>query len=405
MPWHPAFVVIFLTGLVSSGSLSTNMYAPSMPSLVTYFGTTMGAVELTLSSFMVAYAFAQLVWGPLADRYGRRPVLLSGLVLYTASTLLCILAPSIEWLIAGRALQAVGACSAPIAARAIMRDIYDREKLAQVMAYVALAMGLAPSFAPVLGGFLEVWSGWQASFYAVAVFTALMLVWALFIPETNKHRGVQTSIGAMAGSFVRLLRSREVCLYILVGCLTFGGMQTFQARAPYVLISELGLRPEEFGLLSVAPILCYLFGSLAAGLLTPRFGLDRMIPFGMAGMMVGAVVLVGTYVVWGASVWAIMLSVSLLCIGMALMFPASMTGAMSVFPAIAGAGAALYGFMQFATAFITVSVLAVFAPGTGPMIAMMSLCTVLATAFAVLQMVLRRRSAAASMATQAAPAE
>ena len=405
MPWHPAFVVVFLTGLVASGNLSTNMYAPSMPALATHFGTTMGSVELTLSAFMFAYAFAQLVWGPLSDRYGRRPILLVGLVVYTAATLLCVLSPSIEWLIAGRALQAVGACSAPIAARAIMRDIYDREKLAQIMAYVALAMGLAPSFAPVLGGFLEIWFGWQASFFVVAVFTALMLVWALFMPETNTHRGMQqTSVGAMVGSFGRLLRSREVCLYISVGCLTFGGMQSFQARAPFVMINELGIGPEEFGLFSVAPILCYLFGSLLAGQITPRLGLDRMIPLGMAGMMVGVVVLVGTYVAWGASVWAIMTSVSLLCIGMALMFPASMTGAISVFPAIAGAGAALYGFVQFATAFVTVSLLALFAGGTGPMVLMMSVCTTLAAAFAVLQMVLRQRKIAGA-ATQAAPAE
>lgn len=404
MTWHPAFVVIFLTGLVSSGNLSTNMYAPSMPAMVSYFGTTAGHVELTLSAFLVAYAFAQLVWGPLSDRYGRRPVLLVGLVLYTVATLLCVLAPSIEWLIAGRALQAVGACSAPIAARALMRDIYDRERLAQVMAYVALAMGLAPSFAPVLGGFLQLWFDWQASFYAVAGFTSLMLVWALFMPETNKHRGQQTSAGAMAGSFVRLLRSREVCLYILVGCLTFAGMQAFQARAPHVLISELGLAPEQFGLVSVAPILSYLFGSLLASRLTQRRGLDRMIPLGMWVMMIGVVVLIGTHLIIGAQVWSIMLSVSVLCVGMALMFPASMTGAISVFPAIAGAGAALFGFVQFGAAFLAVSALAMFAQGPGPMVVMMSLCVVLAMGFAMLQGTLRRRIVPAA-ATQAAPAE
>src|SRR5690606_20743013 len=131
------------------------------------------------------------------------------------ASVLCVFAPSIEALIAGRALQAVGACSAPIAARAIMRDIYDRERLAEMMAYVALAMGLAPSFAPLLGGYLEVWFGWQASFLVVAAFTTLMLVWALFVPETNQHRGLQTSMRAMAGSFGRLLGSREVCLYVL----------------------------------------------------------------------------------------------------------------------------------------------------------------------------------------------
>ncbi len=405
MPWHPAFVVIFLTALVSAGNLSTNMYTPSLPAMATYFGTSMGSVELTLSAFMVAYAFAQLVWGPLSDRYGRRPVLLAGLVLYTAATLLCMLAPSIEWLIAGRALQAVGACSAPIAARAIMRDIYDREKLAQIMAYVALAMGLAPSFAPVLGGFLEVWFGWQASFLAVAIFTVLTLIWACFMPETNRHRGLQTSVGAMVGSFGRLLRSREVCLYIVVGCLTFGGMQAFQARAPFVLISELGITPDEFGLVAMAPILSYLFGSFLAGRITRRLGLDRMIPLGMGGMMIGIVVLVGSYLAWGANVWAIQVSVSVLCVGMALMFPASMTGAISVFPTIAGAGAALYGFMQFATAFITVSALALFAQGTGPMVVMMSVCVVLATAFSILQVIQQRRNAAAAPQTQAAPAE
>lgn len=404
MPWHPALVVIFLTGLVASGNLSSNMYAASLPALSQEFAASMASVEMTLSVFLIAYAFAQLAWGPLSDRYGRRPVLLAGLTLYTLASLLCMFAPTIEALTAGRALQAVGACSAPIAARAIMRDIYDRERLAQIMAYVALAMGLAPSFAPVLGGYLQVWFGWEATFLAVAIFTALMLVWAIFVPETNRHLGMQTSVRAMAGSFGRLIRSREVCLYIVIGALTFGGMQAFQARGSFVLIGELGLTPDMFGLIAVAPILSYLVGSLLAGLITPRLGLDRMIPLGMGVMTAGAALMLGWHLAFGASVVGITVSMSVLCVGMSLMFPAAMTGAISVFPAIAGAGAALFGFVQFALAFGTVSALGVFPDGAGAMVGVIVGCVALAMALALLQRRLRRQAAAAPL-SQPAPAE
>ena len=156
MTWHPALIIAFLTGLIATGHITTNIYSPSLPAMVDFFGTDIGSVQMTISIYMAAFAVGQLIYGPLSDRFGRRPVLLGGLTIFVLTTVLMIVLPSmfrsIDLLIVGRGLQALGACSGPVVARAIMRDMYSREETAKVMAYIALAMGLAPAFAPVLGG-------------------------------------------------------------------------------------------------------------------------------------------------------------------------------------------------------------------------------------------------------------
>jgi DHA1 family bicyclomycin/chloramphenicol resistance-like MFS transporter len=168
MKWHPLWVIAYLTGLISSGHISTNMYAPSLPAMAVYFDAPAAQVQATVSLFLVAFALGQLVYGPLSDRFGRRDVLIGGLVLYLGATVgsivLATLFPSVDILIVCRVLQALGACAGPVIGRAITRDLYSREDTARMMAHVVVAMGLAPAFAPVLGGYLEEWFDWRVSF-------------------------------------------------------------------------------------------------------------------------------------------------------------------------------------------------------------------------------------------------
>src|SRR4051812_13038453 len=155
---------VLLTGLAATGTVTNTIYIPSLPSLVEAFGTTSERVKLTLTGFLVAFAAAQLAYGPLSDRFGRRRVLLGGLGVYVAGCLACVLAPTIEAMIAARCLQAVGACSGAAVARAIVRDVHGRENAARIFAWIAAALAISPALGPTVGGLLQVWFGWQAAF-------------------------------------------------------------------------------------------------------------------------------------------------------------------------------------------------------------------------------------------------
>lgn len=182
-------VAALLTALVAFGPISTDMYLPSLPALVSDFQTDVPTVQLTLSAFMVAFALAMLVYGPLSDRFGRRPVLLGAVVLYVISSVACVFAPTIEALVVARVFQAMGCCAGPVLGRAVVRDVYGRERAAQVLSYMGTAMALAPAIGPIAGGWLQVAFGWQAVFVVLSLFSLIALFGTYFmLDETNPHK-------------------------------------------------------------------------------------------------------------------------------------------------------------------------------------------------------------------------
>ncbi|MBM3502524.1 MAG: multidrug effflux MFS transporter [Alphaproteobacteria bacterium] len=367
MTWHPLWVIAYLTGLIASGHISTNMYAPSLPAMAAYFDASAASVQATVSVFLIAFAFGQLLYGPLSDRYGRRTVLIGGLIVYAVTTLgsvvLATLFPSIEVLILCRALQALGACAGPVMGRAITRDLYSREETARVMAYVAMAMGLAPAFAPVLGGHLEEWFDWRASFLVTLGFVLVVLVATLAaLKETNTYRGVNTqeSVVGMVGGFAELVRSRDFMAFVLVGSLVYGGMFTFQTAGPFVIVDLLGYTAADYGWFSAAPILAYMVGSFIAGRLTHSTGVDAMVPIGMLAVVFGAAVFLTLALTMPASALNVFGPLTVMSVGMSIMFPGTMAGAVSIKPRIAGTASALYGFLQMGAAAVAISVLGLF---------------------------------------------
>jgi len=171
-----AWTIAYLTVLVAMGQMSTGIYLPSMPSLAAVFATDSGTVKLTMSVFLAGFAVAQLIYGPLCDRFGRRPVVIGGLAIFALASLACALAPSIEWLIVARLFQAIGACSGQVLGRAIGRDLFEGQRYAKVMALVGLALALTPAAGPVLGGVLQVAFGWQANFLFLAGWGLVLLL-------------------------------------------------------------------------------------------------------------------------------------------------------------------------------------------------------------------------------------
>ncbi len=340
-----------LTVLVALGQISTSIYIPSLPSLVEAFDTVPGQVNLTLSVFLAGFAVAQLIYGPLSDRYGRRPVLLAGIALYFAASAACAFAGSIEALIAGRFAQALGACAGPVLGRAIIRDVYGSDRSARVMAYIGVAFAVSPALTPILGGYLQVWFGWQASFIFLALLAASVFgaVWA-FLEETNPPNPEASRISSPGRTYAVFFSSPVFIGYAGAVAFVFAGMMAYTALAPFVFIEGFGLTPDAFGLLFVFIVLGFLAGTLTAGRLTLRLGVERMVLAGIVLALAGGGAMVALALAGLNGTAAVIAPMAVFLAGMGIVLPNGMAGAMAPFPKAAGAASALMGFTQMAVA-------------------------------------------------------
>ncbi|MFS8035846.1 multidrug effflux MFS transporter [Xanthobacter sp. AM11] len=348
--------------MVTLGPVSLVMYTPAMPAMVAAFGTSIATVKLTLTVFFLGFAVSQLVCGPLSDAYGRRPVALGFFGIYLAGSLVAMLAPTVAWLIAGRALQGVG-CAAGIAlSRALVRDQYTGQASARVMNLIGTMLAIGPAAAPTLGGLILGVASWHAIFAAMTVYGLLLVaVLALFVPETNRSpdralaspRGVAASYGQLVGNRVFMRAA------LTAGC-ALGGIYTLSALLPFILIDRIGLSPTQFGLAMLLQTGAFMSGTLIAGPLLRRFNAQRLILPGLALVLSGAVGLgVGPHVL-ALTTASVMLPISLWACGVALILPGTTTAALSGVAPIAGAASALMGFLQIGSGFAGTSLSALF---------------------------------------------
>jgi DHA1 family bicyclomycin/chloramphenicol resistance-like MFS transporter len=350
---HPESLTVgaILTVLVALGQISTSIYIPSMPSLVAVFETTPERVNLTLSVYLAGFAVSQLIYGPLSDRYGRRVVLLSGLALYFLASLACVMAGSIEALVAGRFVQALGACAGPVLGRAIVRDVYGRERAAKAMAYIGVAFAVSPGVTPIIGGYLQVWFGWQASFwFLTGVAVAITGAVGLLLEETSPGGGRAVRPRELVRTYRTLVADRVYVGYALAVGFVFAGLMTYTALGPFVFIELLGLAPNQYGLLAGINVIGFLGGSLAAGRLTTRLGTARMVFVGTLLGFAGGASMVVLGLLGYFDIYVILGPMILFLAGMGITFPNAMAGAMAPYPRAAGAASALVGFFQMAFA-------------------------------------------------------
>ncbi|KZD12805.1 multidrug effflux MFS transporter [Oceanibaculum pacificum] len=389
-------VAALLTACVSLGPISTDMYLASLPAMTRVFATDVGQVQLTLSVFLVGFAVAQLAYGPLSDRFGRRPVMLGGIALYAVASVVCALATSIETLILARLLQAVGACCGPVLGRAVVRDVYGPERAARVLAYMASAMALVPAAAPILGSLLHVWFGWQANFWVLTGFGGLILlgIW-LLLDETNAYPDPQAlKLRALAGNYGRLLRDPIYIGYVLTIAFGYSTIFAFISGSSFAMIEVLGVPEAYFGFCFAAIVLGYMAGSLTAGRLTGRLGIQRLILTGGliasgCGVAMAILPLLGV-----AHVGTVLAPFACVMAGLGLIFPNAQAGAIGPYPRMAGTASALLGFTQMALAALIGIGVGHWHDGTlVPMTATIGLCT-LASLSCYLLLVRRRLSPA-----------
>jgi DHA1 family bicyclomycin/chloramphenicol resistance-like MFS transporter len=340
-------LLMLLMAMTATGPVSLNILVPAVPQLAAVLQASVGTVQLTLSLFLLSLAVAQLVLGPLSDRFGRRPVVLGGLALATAGSLAGIAAPSIEWLILSRIVQALGASTGIVIGRAIIRDLYERERAASMIGLVTTVMVIAPMFAPAIGGLLDTMFGWQSIFVFLSVFNALVLLWAIgTLPETRTGAGEPSSLLRDWG---RLLRSPTFYGYVLCGAFGTAQFFIFIGGGPHAVVSMMGRTSAEYGLWFAITSIGYMGGNFTASRLSQRLGLRRMIIAGLALELGGTLSQVfGIAVFPGLGPALIFIPQVFISLGNGMMLPNAIAGAVSVVPHAAGAASGITGFTQMA---------------------------------------------------------
>ena len=349
----PSFALAaLLTTLVALGPLSTDLYLPALPTLARVFATDTGRVQLTLSVYLAGFALAQLAYGPLSDRFGRRPVMLGGLALYFVGTLGCIAAISIDALIAARLLQAVGACAGPVLGRAVVRDVWGPLDSARVLAYVSGAMALAPLVGPAIGGSLTVHFGWQSNFIALALISSLQTVAVWWWLKESNHQPDPTATRPrhIAQNFRRLLADRAFVGYVLALSFSYSALFAFISGSPFLLIDGYGLSPQAFGLCFGIVVAGYIFGATFSGRLVRRWGADRLL---IVGGWLGAA---AGWLMWALD-WsglhhpaALLAPMFVVALSVGMVMPNAVSRGLAPYPQMAGAAASLMGFFQMGIA-------------------------------------------------------
>jgi DHA1 family bicyclomycin/chloramphenicol resistance-like MFS transporter len=381
------------------GEMSTQMLIPSLAAIEGSLGGGQGSLHLALSAFVATFALGQLVFGPVSDRVGRRPVLIAGLLLFLGATASLLFVESVPGFVAARAVQGLGACAAFVLARAVARDVWGANA-ASALSLVMFGILLSVALTPVVGGTAAaLFGGWQAAVVLTLVLGALALAAVLvLVGETNASRGTASlAPRAIAATYLDLLRDSGFRGFALSLGFTYGAMFAFIAGSSYVFIGELGLSPTSYGLVFGVIVLGLVAGTLVTRRLAPRIGPARVVRLGTRLVAAGAVGTLAMHHIPGLEVIGLALPQVVLTFGGGLVMPAAVAGAVMPNGHRAGAAAGMMGFAQMAGATAAGLALAQL-PGGGT--AMLGLQTVLALlAFAAMAAV--SRPAAQSEASRA----
>lgn len=338
---------LLLALLTAVGPLSTDMYLPSLPSIGVALDGTTSMVQLTLSVFIAGFALGQIFYGPLSDRYGRKPVLMIGLTGYVAGSIACTLAQNIELLIIARFFQALGASAAVVLVRAIVRDLFGGEKAARLLSLMGALMGVVPLVAPVLGAMLEVNFGWRASFTLTSILSALLLISCLmFLPETlARDQQRRWSFSGMLVDFSTLLRHLVFLRYTTAFCLAYGGLFVLISTSSFVFQNHFDLSELQFGFAFSVCVSGYITGTLIGARLSNK-GTEALTYFGSFLLGSSGLAMILLSFISEQQVWHLLAPLFISMIGVGFVLPQSMAGGLTPFPQMAGTASSLIGFLQ-----------------------------------------------------------
>ncbi len=341
------YLTVIAALLAMIGPFSIDAYLPSFPDIEAEFGISRAILSQSLSVYLLAFSISTLFWGPLADRFGRRLVILVSMVLYTLGSIGCALANSAETFLLLRVVQGLAASGGFIAGRAMIRDAHDAKEAHRAMSQVMLLFAVAPAIAPVLGGWLHDQFGWRSVFWFLTTMGVALILMGFYITETL-HRDQRRSI--LPSSVIRVyaatILNRRFLFLILCLALSFGGLFLYIAGAPTVIYNFLGLNSDEFGWLFIPMVGGMMLGASISGRLSHRWPAQRTISAGLL-VMTAAAALNLVIVNWAAaSILTVVGPIVLYVTGLAVMMPAITVLALDCLPTHRGTAASMQGFVQ-----------------------------------------------------------
>src|ERR1700742_4535245 len=338
-------MLLLLVAMTGVAPISLYMLVPALPVLAKSFGRDISIAQMTVSLYMVGIACSQILMGPLSDRFGRRPVLLVGLSLMVVASVACIFAETLPQLIAARFFQALGGASGMVISRAIIRDLYQRERISSMISLVIAVMMIAQMLSPLTGGLLENAFGWRAIFYTItAASLAVTVAIALVLPETRRKRA---EAGGFRGDVGGLLRSRAFIGYVLCQVLASQIIFAFAGGGPYIVVTHMGRTGAEYGAWFATTGFAYLIGNVFCVRFAPRHSLEKLIWFGLALQLAGSLL----NLIWGfvglnqSPLWLFGTQM-IVMFANAFVMSNSSAGAISVRPEAAGTASGAMGFLQ-----------------------------------------------------------
>lgn len=373
--------LLILVAISAIGPLSLNILVPSMPGIQRGFQADYATVQLTLTLYLIGMAGCQLFYGPLSDRFGRRPVLLGGLCLYIVACIAAAAAPTIEVLIAARLAQAIGGTAGIVLSRAIVRDLYGRDQAASVIGYISVAWAVAPMLAPSIGGLLETLGSWRYSFLLlIGLGTVVLLACVRWLHETNHNRAQGSGLAPLLEGYRWLVRRRRFWLYTLTLAFTSCVFFSFLGGAPYLMVEVMGRSPIEYGVWFIIVSLGWMAGNFLSGRYSQRLGVDLLL---LAGSLLAAVAsLVGLLLGTTGTLqpWMIFVPMTFAAMGNGMTMPNGFAAVVSLNPRVAGAAAGLAGCLQIGAGAVATQAVGILQRyETLAMFWMMVTCGVLAT--------------------------
>ncbi len=341
-------LTLLLSLLTALGPLSMDMYLPSLPAIADALHAPIAQVQLTISSYLFGFAVGQIVYGPISDRFGRKPVMLAALVLYGVATVLCATTQSIEMLTAVRFVQALGGAGSIVLARAVVRDLYSGVRAGRELSLMGSITAFAPIVAPAIGGVLQTAFGWRASFILLVIFAAVSgSVAARLLPETLRQRTPGPfSLGSMAVLYRSVLMHRGFLANLGILTTTFVGLMAWVSAASVVMQGVYGLSPLVFGATYAVGAAGYMLGTSIAARIVMRLGLDRTIGIGTVALAAGGLAMVAVVALGLTNAVWLVATMTIYLAGLGLAMPQTMAGALTPFPDRAGTASSLMGFTQ-----------------------------------------------------------
>lgn len=354
---HFYITLFILAPLIFTSSFAQDVYVLTIPHLLKYFNTTPKVIQLTISTFILFTGLGQLVYGPWSDQIGRRKVVLIASVVFAIGSLICALAPTIAILILGRATEGAGACGMTVCALAIVRDLYEGDKLTKMYSLLNSLIALSPLLAPMIGGYLDVHFSWRACFlFLVALAIMALLITYCKIPETLQKQNRTKFDSSVFKTYWSILKNKQFQTFAFAGAAGLACFFTFFSMSSYLLITLLKVPEEHFGYYFAIIGVVFFSGSVLSGYLAGWVGTYRTVIIGAVAMVISGAVMLVWYCLYGLSIFGFMIPMALMGLGGAIVMGGGAGGAIAPFGETAGAASALFGSGQFVFSFVISSI-------------------------------------------------